>query len=217
MFGLNVGEKLNWEIAPFCCSFPRYNVINCFHASAIAWHDVKYRRAQSRRFHACFRARMSGVISVDNKIAIWLGKFPFFLHFRFISTANDIAINMEICNVSPLTPPWTTMNAARYRMKRFPLQNAGHCPMTFSLTIFASELKRRQRLGFSVLHHTTESWWLALPDCDFDGIVPEVLSKFIYKWSSYILMSMYSWRQANSIVSLLATTIDTCQSTTMHS
>lgn len=63
-----------------------------------------------------------------------------------------------------------------------------------------------------------DSWWLALPervalpdfDCE-DGIVPEVLSKLIYKWSSYILISIYSWRQVNITVNSLAKMIGTYQ------
>lgn len=47
---------------------------------------------------------------------------------------------------------------------------------------------------------------------DFDGIVPDVLSKFMYKWSSYIRMSMYSWRQAKITVNSGAKMIDKCQS-----
>ena len=45
------------------------------------------------------------------------------------------------------------------------------------------------------LGHIADSWWLALVDFDFDfdDNVPDVLSKLIYKWSSYIRMSMYSW------------------------
>ena len=72
--------------------------------------------------------------------------------------------------------------------------------------------------------HIADSRRLALPerltlpdfDCE-DGIVPEVLSKLIYKWSSYILMSIYSWRQVNSTVNSLAKMIGTYQSITMRS
>lgn len=60
------------------------------------------------------------------------------------------------------------------------------------------------------LCHMADSWGFALPD--FDGIVPDVLSKLMYKWSSYIRMSMYSWRQAKITVNSGAKMIDKCQS-----
>lgn len=77
---------------------------------------------------------------------------------------------------------------------------------------------REKIMSVFFLYHIADSWWLTLPDFDdLDGIVPEVLSKLIYKWSSYILISMYSWRQANSTISSLGKMIGTYQSITTRS